>query len=72
MLESRNESAREASRERIEEANERLGSDATVYTTPSGTQYVSLMDALFSRVEMLDLLEKAKERAAHSEQAKGK
>ena len=71
MLKSQSESVRAAFDERVREARERLGDDATAYTTASGTQYISLIDALFSRVEMLDLLEKAKERAAQAVTEKG-
>jgi hypothetical protein len=37
--------------------------EATVYTTAYGTQYVLPVDALFSRVELLELLEQARETA---------
>lgn len=66
MLESQKEGAKAFSEERRKEAHERLGSDVTVYTTAYGTQYISPIDALFSRVEMLELLEEAKKRLGPS------
>lgn len=69
MLESRMGDAKAASEERVKEASERLGSDATIYTTEYGSQYVSPLDALFSRVEMLELVEEARAVARESERA---
>jgi hypothetical protein len=37
--------------------------EATVYTTAYGTQYVLPVDAMFSRAELLELLEEARETA---------
>jgi len=40
-----------------------LDDEATVYTTAYGTQYVLPVDAMFSRAELLELLEEARETA---------